>query len=174
MGLEKIFLKVHNSIRQFFSSRTFALAYFVLVSFHGISQDVKSNVLNGFGTTVLTQEITFDASVGELAVSTFKAEGVSLTQGFLQPISLKTPCGNVVLQAFPNPVLSGIRVYAEGCDVEISFIKTYDLFGKLVLEGKPVDNQIDFSSIGVGVYLVRAYNLNDQVIGVVKIVKATI
>lgn len=144
------------------------------LSYNVSAQDVSSNVLNGYGTSMSTQSITFDSSVGELAVSTFSADGFSLTQGFLQPISLKVPCGSVVLKAFPNPVLTGIRIYAEGCDLEISKVKTYDMFGKLVFEGKPIDNQINFSSIGVGVYLVRAYSSNEQVIGVVKILKSTI
>ncbi len=100
--------------------------------------------------------------------------GFSITQGFLQPIDLKQPCGDVVLRAFPNPVVKGMRIYAEGCDIDIAHIKTYDLFGKLVYEGKPINNQVNFSSIGVGVYLVRAYNQHNQVVGVVKIIKTTI
>jgi hypothetical protein len=67
-----------------------------------------------------------------------------------------------------------LKIYAEGCDIDVASVKTYDLFGKLVYVGKPVDNQINFSSIGVGVYLVRAFNENDRVVGVVKIIKSTI
>lgn len=138
------------------------------------AQFIGSDVVNGFGTTATLQNQTFDSSVGELAIITFAANGFSITQGFLQPISLKVPCADVVLKAFPNPVLTGIRIYAEGCDVEIANVKTYDLFGRMVYEAKPVNNQINFSSIGVGVYLVRAYGISNNVLGVVKILKSTI
>lgn len=139
-----------------------------------VAQDVSAEVLSGFGSSFTNQNRTFDSSIGELAVSTFTVNGISLTQGFLQPISLKIPCGDVTLKAFPNPVISGLRIYAEGCNIEVSVVRTYDLFGKLVLEGRVIDNQINFSSIGVGVYLVRVYDSNENEVGVVKILKSTI
>ncbi len=138
------------------------------------AQFIGSDVVNGFGTTVTVQNQTFDSTVGELAITTFTANGFSITQGFLQPISLKVPCAGVVLKAFPNPVLTSVRIYAKGCDVEIANVQTYDLFGKMVYEAKPINNQINFSTIGVGVYLVRAYDTNNNVLGVIKIMKSTI
>ncbi len=138
------------------------------------AQYVSSNVINGFGTTVSTGGNTFDSSLGELAISTIEGGGFIITQGFLQPIDLKVPCGNVSIRSFPNPVLEKMTIFSDGCDLEVAKIKTYDLFGKLVYEGKPMNNQINFSSIGVGVYLVRAYDAQNRVIGVVKIMKAAI
>ncbi len=138
------------------------------------AQQIESQVINSFGSSVLIDAKTFDISIGELAITTLSANGFAITQGFLQPIDLKLPCGDVVLRAFPNPVIKGMRIYAEGCDIDVASIKTYDLFGKLVYEGKPINNQVNFSSIGVGVYLVRAYNQHNQVMGVVKIIKTTI
>ncbi len=135
---------------------------------------MESKVINSFGSTLSINGLTFDSSIGELATSTISTNGYSITQGFLQPIDLKVPCGDVVLKAFPNPVTVGMKIYADGCDIEIARIKTYDLFGKLVYEGRPINNQVNFSSIGVGVYLIRAYNQNDRVVGVVKIIKSTI
>ncbi len=138
------------------------------------AQQVSSSVLNGFGGSASIQGQTYDSSLGELAISTIQAGGYIITQGFLQPIDLKVACGDVVLKSFPNPVVSEITIFAEGCDVEVASVKTYDLFGKLVHEGNTMNNKISFSSIGVGVYLVRAYTKNNQVVGVVKILKTTI
>ncbi len=146
----------------------------IVLPVNNYAQSIGSDVVNGFGSTFTIENQTFGSSVGELAITTFTANGFSITQGFLQPISLKIPCTDVVLKAFPNPVLTGIKIYAEGCDVEITHVQTYDLFGKMVYEAKPVNNQINFSSIGVGVYLVRAYDMNNNVVGVVKIIKSTI
>ena len=170
-----LFKQIRKSHDYFFVNITFIVIFIgVILPFYSYSQKVSSNVLNGFGTSIKVQGNTFDYSLGELAVSTIEADGYIITQGFLQPIDLKIPCSDAVLKSFPNPVLSDITIFAEGCDVEVASTKTYDLFGKLVHKGAPINNQINFSSIGVGVYLVRAYNKNDQVVGVVKILKSTI
>jgi len=146
----------------------------VILPIKSNAQQVSSSVLNGFGASISVQGQTFDSSMGELAVSTINAGGYIITQGFLQPIDLKIACGDVVLKSFPNPVISEITIFAEGCDVEVASVKTYDLYGKLVHVGNPINNKITFSNIGVGVYLVRAYNRNNQIVGVVKILKSTI
>ncbi len=160
--------------RFLFLSGIRVLLLLILISKVGHGQKISSQVIDSFGTSISLEGLTFDTTVGELATTTIAGNGYTITQGFLQPIDLKVPCGNVVLKAFPNPVTERLKIYAEGCDIEVASIKTYDLFGKLVYVGKPVNNQINFSSIGVGVYLVRAYNQNDRVVGVVKIIKSTI
>lgn len=142
--------------------------------FNAYAQYVSASVFNGFGHSITVSNQTFDVSIGEMASSTFESGGYFITQGFLQPISLKVPCNNVQLRAFPNPVIAELSIIAEGCDLQIANVKTYDLFGKLVYEGRPINNQLNLSNVGVGVYLVRAYNINNEVVGVVKIMKATI
>lgn len=172
----KIFLKRYSKGHSFTQIVIVLLLTFLLANIAAVTyaQHLSSNVVNGFGSTITAQKITFDSSLGELAVSTITAGGYAITQGFLQPIDLKIPCGDVTLLAFPNPVLLEMTIFADGCDIEVASVKTYDLFGKLVYEGIPVNNKINFSSIGVGVYLVRAFDNDNQVVGVVKILKSTI
>ncbi len=165
---------LHNIARFLFLSGIRVLFLLVAISKIGYGQQINSQVVDSFGASISVEGLTFDTTIGELATTTITGNGYAITQGFLQPIDLKIPCGDVVLKAFPNPVTVGMKIYAEGCDIEVASIKTYDLFGKLVYVGKPVNNQINFSSIGVGVYLVRAYNQSNQVVGVVKIIKSTI
>lgn len=138
------------------------------------AQKIDAQVFNGFGASQVNGNRNYDISVGEMAVSTITANGYYITQGFLQPIDLKLPCGDVELIAFPNPVVEEMTIYAEGCDIEVEKVKTYDLFGKMVYEGHTLNNKINFSSIGVGVYLVRTFNKDEQELGVVKILKTTI
>lgn len=158
-----------------FSTNVLLLTISILfVTVAASAQQIKPFVMNGFSASLLNKNQTYSSSIGEMATSTISANGFSITQGFLQPISLKVPCGEVVLKTFPNPVIKEMSIFAEGCDIEVASIKAYDLFGKLVLEGEIVNNEINFSSIGVGVYLVRAYNSQEQVVGVVKILKSTI
>ena len=59
------------------------------------------------------------------------------------------------------------------CDLSIEYAEVYDLFGKNVLEGTVVDNSMDLSELGVGVYIIRAYNSVQQVVGSLKIIKIT-
>lgn len=150
---------------------------FVILFFFSVgakAQKVSAEVFNGWGKTFKVSSHTYDGSIGESSITTLKAGGYVITQGFLQPIDLKVPCGNVVLKTFPNPVLSELKIYAEGCDVEVAIVQAYDLFGKLVYQGEPLKNEIDLSGIGVGVYLIRAFDSNENVLGVVKVLKTTI
>lgn len=137
-------------------------------------QNVSTEVLNGWGRSLKFNGATYDGSVGESAVKTLESNNYIITQGFLQPIDLKVPCGEVELKAYPNPVISGMRIYAEGCDVEVATVQAYDLFGKLVYQGKPLQNEVDFSGIGVGVYMIRAMDAHEKILGVVKVIKTTI
>lgn len=159
------------------SAKYIKLAAVLLISLFSMNvhaQQVSARVLNGWGKTIKTNGHTYDGSVGESGVITLKAGGYTITQGFLQPIDLKIPCGNVELKAFPNPVVSGMRIYADGCDVKIANVQAYDLFGKLVYEGVPFENEVDFSRIGVGVYMIRAMDTHNNILGVVKVIKTTI
>ena len=150
------------------------LVLFISFSLRLNAQKISTQVFNGWGSSIYLNRETFDGSVGESGVTTLKAGGYIITQGFLQPIDLKLPCGEIQLKAFPNPVVSEMRIYAEGCDVKISAVKAYDLFGKLVYEGEPLENNVDFSSVGEGDYMVRALDEEEKVNGVIKVVKTTI
>ena len=139
---------------------------------HG--QYLSPEVINVSGLSYSTGEDYFDMSVGEVAVTTLSIGQSSITQGFLQPISLFSPCSDITLIYYPNPVIKDITIIAAGCDLELDFIQAYDMFGKLVLEGPAIDNTIDLTTIGVGVYLLRAYDKKRVAIGTVKIVKTTV
>lgn len=150
------------------------IIFFFFFSSHSNAQKISSQVFNGWGGSVLLNGKTFDGSVGEASIITLKAGGYTITQGFLQPIDLELPCGEIQLKAFPNPVIGEMRIYAEGCDVEVISVLAYDLFGKLVYEDKPAENMVNLSEIGVGVYMVRAFDASNKLLGVVKVIKTTI
>lgn len=169
--LERYHISLSNTV---IYVKIMVIVLLFLFTTNASAQKISAQVFNGWGGSVFLNNKTFDGSVGEAGVITLKAGGYTITQGFLQPIDLKLPCGEIVLRTFPNPVVSGMQIYAEGCDVEVSSVQAYDLFGKLVYEGVPLENKVDLSEIGVGVYMVRALNANDHLLGVVKIIKTTI
>jgi len=115
-----------------------------------------------------------DMSVGELAVTTISASGNVITQGFLQPIKIEQPCATPTLVYYPNPVVRTMTLAATDCDVVVTYIEAYDLFGKEVLVAPATNNEVDLSPIGVGVYLLRAYAEDGQLLGTVKIIKITV
>lgn len=138
------------------------------------AQRLSPEVVNSAAFIYSSGDRYFDMSVGEIAISTISGGQSVITQGFLQPISLYTPCAEFTLAYYPNPVINEITISASGCDLELDFVEAYDLFGKIVLSGATIDNKIDLSTIGVGVYLLRAYTEERQEIGTVKIVKTSI
>jgi len=151
---------------------TTGLLWLAFLSGHAQQLSPQVTYASGFGFS--QQEVFVDMSVGELAITTISTAGQTITQGFLQPIKLSVPCSDAQLAYYPNPVISTITLAATDCDLLVDYIEAYDLFGKLVLQTATVDNVADLSSIGVGVYLLRAYTADRQLLGVAKIVKTTI
>lgn len=137
-------------------------------------QYITPEVVNSAGLTFNTNNQYFDMAVGEVAITTLSIGQSAVTQGFLQPISMFFPCSDIKLIYYPNPVIKEITIIAAGCDLELDYVEAYDTYGKKVLEGTTLDNTIDLSTIGVGVYLLRAFNKDRVAIGTVKIVKTTI
>ncbi len=71
------------------------------------------------------------------------------------------------LSVFPNPCQNSIHLES---DKTFACVRITNLAGQLVFEGKPVDNQIDFSTLKSGIYLLTAIEKNGQK-STVKIVK---
>ena len=137
------------------------------------AQDVSPSMADGSGYHFAKDGIYIDMSVGELAVSTLTTSSQVITQGFLQPMSIEQPCAAPELIYYPNPVVDKMTIAALDCDVHISYVEAFDLFGKLALLAESEGNIVDLTSIGVGVYFLRVYADSGQLIGTVKIIKTT-
>lgn len=138
------------------------------------AQSITPEVQNVMALSITGSGQYFDMSVGEVGTSTISNESYSITQGFLQPIELFRPCADFTLEYYPNPVQKEVTIIATGCDLELAYVEAYDTFGQLVLVGSTVENKVNMANVGVGVYLLRAYDGTGQAIGTVKIVKTTI
>lgn len=149
------------------------LAAFMLIAFTGFGQgqQIKSSVLGTSGAFFKGNTSFIDEVVGEAAVTTIRNEGVIITQGFLQPIELKIPCLDEPLLAFPNPASDRLTLSSEGCDLVVDHVVAFDLFGRRVLDHPVLENDLDLTGLGIGVYLIRAMSNSDQLVGTVKIVK---
>ena len=139
-----------------------------------VAQQITPELSASWGWFANIDDQQFDMSVGELGTTTITNGSYTITQGFHQPIDLFTPCAEFQLSYYPNPVRDRITILSTGCDLELGFIEAYDTFGKIISSGATEGNQVDLTALGVGVYLLRAYTVDMQAIGTVKIVKTTI
>ena len=137
------------------------------------AQNVTPTVTDGNSYNYSKNGIFVDMSIGELAISTIKTSSQIITQGFLQPISIEQPCAEPELVYYPNPVQTDITITAIDCDVKVDYIEVFDTYGKNVLWVTAIENKIDLSPIGVGVYIIRVYAREGQLLGNLKIIKTT-
>ena len=140
----------------------------------GHAQSITLEVQNVLALSISGNGQYFDMSVGEVGTSSISNGSYTITQGFLQPIELFRPCAQFTLEYYPNPVQKEVTIIATGCDLELTYVEAYDTFGQLVLAGRTVENKVNMANVGIGVYLLRAYDGTGQAIGTVKIVKTTI
>lgn len=157
-----------------FSRCVILVVLMLLPAFNSIAQLVSPAVTDAYGYKFSQNGTFIDMSIGELAITTIKSSDQVITQGFLQPISIEQPCVEPELVYYPNPVVKELTVAAIDCDVLVDHIETYDLFGKQVLLASSKNNKVDLSPIGTGVYIIRAYAADGQLIGTLKIVKTTV
>lgn len=138
-----------------------------------IAQNVTPTVTDGNSYNYGKNGVFVDMSIGELAISTIKSTTGIITQGFHQPIYIEQPCVVPELTYFPNPVETEITITALECDINVDYIEVYDMFGKSVLRVAAVENTIDLSPVGVGVYIIRVYANEGHLMGNLKIIKIT-
>ncbi len=138
------------------------------------AQIVSPTVIDSHSYNYNENGVFIDMSVGELAITTLETSSQIITQGFLQPITIEIPCDIPELVYYPNPVVDKITIEATYCDVKVKYIEAYDLFGKSVLVAAANENIIDLAPIGVGVYMLRVYANNAELLGTIKIIKITV
>jgi len=109
-------------------------------------------------------------SLGESAITTIKGPAGIITQGFLQP-EVKKPCNTFLLNYYPNPVNDMVTILDSACGRLISTIMVYDSYGKWI-ESTVLDNrQANLANLTPGIYLVRAFDKNDEFLGAFKVMK---
>lgn len=156
------------------ASKLMLVMVMIWFTYSASAQIVSPTVTDNHSYNYQKNGVFIDMSIGELAITTLESSSQIITQGFLQPISIEIPCDIPELIYFPNPVVDRITIEASYCDVHVKYIEAYDLFGKSVLVAEASENVIDLTSIGVGVYLLRVYDNDEQLLGTIKIIKITV
>ncbi|MEA3496629.1 MAG: T9SS type A sorting domain-containing protein [Bacteroidota bacterium] len=145
-------------------------------------QSLGPTVIASTGADLSANGIRISATVGEMAVQTFRNSGKIITQGFQQgPIIFlgvkKDYFSDVKVNVYPNPVSDYVNVAING-EFENAEIQIFDMLGKIIKPplyyNKISDCQnirIDLSEIKRGAYLIRVFDNNKKLFSDFKILK---
>lgn len=160
-----------NNIKYSWCTRIIVLLTFITLLFSGnelIAQTIaklRSTVSKGGSSSSFTsngQEYMVQQSIGQPGViSSYKANGLVLRQGFIQPIYLKTKTDlSKSLQAntFPNPFSSFFTISFNDVINENLQVTVIDLYGKYVYKTKFPSSQalkISLVNLQPGLYTLK-------------------
>jgi hypothetical protein len=139
---------------------------------------IAPDVVASAGTCYVNSTASLSWTIGETISETCISSGNYLTQGFQQPVTIvvtnvtnpDSPKGNVI--AYPNPFTS--TVYLQNNDasktlqVELVSIEGKTIFTKTMTAQQ---EQFDLGELSNGIYFLRVYNENKQLVQTLKIDK---
>lgn len=141
-----------------------------------IAQGVSPEVFASAGGCGNNSQGSLSWTIGESVVSTESSTNCYLTQGFQQPPAITVTAVNNLpeknlVKVYPNPVSSS--VYVQGTGNGTLQIQLMDMNGKLIMSKllSSSENQLDLTSYASGVYLLKVYDLQNQLIESLKIEK---
>ena len=141
-----------------------------------IAQGVSPEVFASAGGCGSNSQSSLSWTIGESVISTESSTNCYLTQGFQQPSAIiVTDVGNLPeknsVKVYPNPASSSL--YIEGTGNDALQIQLMDMNGKLIMSKllSSSGNQLDLTSFASGVYLLKVYDLRNQLIQSLKIEK---
>ncbi len=146
---------------------TFLLAFMVLlVSGNTFPQEVIAPA----GAHFDNGGMSISWTVGELAIETFTAGDIILTQGFHQPkttvVSVDELPGNPFnISAFPNPATDFVHIQAEHRASDKLHFMMYNFQGSIVKQGPLQDEITEISLAGMqpATYFIKVLNGNSEV-----------
>lgn len=112
-------------------------------------QEIRRSSLNSFGTVVFSNSVYLSQTVGQSSLNAqFITEGISLRQGFQQPISsFIGSLNNVNGFIYPNPNQGRFSIEVDLPDKETYSLYFMDINGKVILKTSGNSDQskeIDF------------------------------
>ena len=147
-------------------SKVFLL--FIAIPLNLFCQTNKPDVLTALGGSGLNAEFSMNWTLGEIFIDEFSNGDFILAQGFHQGYpgmvtSVNTKNMNVDITVYPNPVADKLNVHIQNDRTDINWrFEVFDIFGIKIIDdySKGSKNEIDFSSLIAGTYLVRVSHNN--------------
>jgi len=142
-----------------------------------IGQVITPEVMASAGDSYSTAQVSLSWTMGEPVTATANANNYYLTAGFQQPTNivvtqLNNPAApNNTVSVYPNPAKSSVYINRDG-DIPLQ-IQLMDMNGKLIVNEllSSNENQLDMSTLAGGMYLLKVYNTQNQLIQSLKIEK---
>ncbi len=142
---------------------TLLLTALLLCGTVATAQTVTPTVIASAGGTNTAAGITISWTVGEVAVTTLRADDLYVTQGFHQPPlgTTSVPNGSstiLALETAPNPVIDLLNVTLPESNGTGTFVLV-DLLGRTVLQRTPTAGAsalgLDISALPAGTYVAQ-------------------
>lgn len=143
------------------------ISFFFLFHFYGINaQSITPYVISSSAGVASNAQIELNSNPGELISSTLSSNGITFTQGFLQPeiYTVGIPEFNPInLYVFPNPFSDSFTMRIEGSDEALE-VKLYSLSGQIVFQSKLNTGvnlyQPDLPALNSGYYFLNILGVN--------------
>jgi hypothetical protein len=168
--LSKLIQYTMRKSLQFFTSGL--LAFFLIIAAVNGQEAVVSA-----GNFHENENLSISWSLGEVAIETFVAGDLVLTQGFQQPtitvVSVEDlPGFDLQVKAFPNPATDILNILIENANEQTVSFRLYDMSGRVLISDKmhSLSRQLSFSEYESGVYFLQM-QLEGEPAKIFKIVK---
>ena len=148
---------------------TLYLLFGLIVSVHIRAQTLSPTIINSTGGTGIINGIIYDYSFGEMTmIQTFSTPNLIVTQGLLQTRTdtaatgiHSNPLETPTISVYPNPTQQLVTFESESQFAEKLNYELTDINGKMITNrelrcsGKKVKEEINLSSLSVGLYLLK-------------------
>lgn len=143
--------------------KTKQIHLFFLIALHtiyGYSQSIEKFSIDSGGGSVTVSGIQIFYTIGEVNVQELSAEGISISEGFINPGingSILSTENNLIsnnqIKIYPNPAKFFININSE---ININKIDFLNILGKRIFTSKKT-NQIDISKFPAGIYILKIF-----------------
>ena len=158
------------------------LILFLSFSSIAFSQSVQREVFCTSGSYGNSVSVSLESNIGEFFIQTYAGSANIITQGFVQPdLSLVSFIDNDNsvhhTNVYPNPVKNILYVEMGEGEFKDLMVEIVDVLGRnffsMQLNSLYGDNkwEINFESLSSGVYFVRVYSLENNMVDIFKVSK---
>jgi hypothetical protein len=142
----------------------------------GQAQTLKKQIINCDGNATNANSITLRSSVGEPVVGKVGNKTMMLSQGFytgsFQVINTavnELANNNSSFSFYPNPTFDVVNFNNE--NLQATFIEVNNLLGQQIISQSISINQINLATLKAGIYFIKLFNNQHQLLTVSKIIK---
>ncbi len=150
----------------------FYLILLVCIPLNNQAQSVKRHCISSYGTIVITNNASFEQTVGQPYSTAFcSGNETAVLQGFQQPAVYRVePVNSELLKlmnvnVYPNPAVASVTIQSDGV-IDNAIIRVTDINGRLILSELAIQLQmydINCAAWGNGIYIITVCDKNQNI-----------